>query len=39
MRCDSDATQKVKEKMREAMTGHFTESGEGAQVWWASNYA
>jgi hypothetical protein len=29
---DSGATQKVKEKMREAMTRHFTESGDGAQV-------
>jgi hypothetical protein len=33
---DSGATQKVKEKMREAMTRHFTESGDGAQVWRAA---
>jgi len=32
MRYDSGATQKMKEKVREAMTEHFTESGDGAQV-------
>jgi hypothetical protein len=34
MRCDSGATQKVKEKMREAMTRHFTGAGETAQAAW-----
>jgi len=32
MRYDSGATQKVKEKMREAMLEHFTGSGDGTQV-------
>jgi hypothetical protein len=32
MRYDSGATQKVKEKMREAMTRHFTESRDEAQA-------
>jgi hypothetical protein len=27
----------VKEKMREAKTGHFTETGDGAQVWRLTN--